>query len=144
MIPGVGGVIGILVILIAAQVARDAQGLWLPDRLRRRNLPARRLQQAASYIQPVMDVLDRHSRERMPYLVSTRAARSLIAITLIAAGLAMMIFGFVPILPPLLGLPVLFFAIALTTRDGAFALAGYFLLLPPIIVAVTTGGGQQG
>ena len=49
----------------------------------------------------------------------------------------MTVLGAIPILPPLMGIPVLFFALGLTTRDGAAVALGYLLLLPAIYVATT-------
>jgi hypothetical protein len=137
MIPGVGGAIGLVMVGIGVQILRGGSGPWLPGPIRRRRLPAHRLRGACTALRPGMLWVRRRLRPRLTPLAEGAVSLRLIAVLLICTGLAMAVFGAIPVLPPLLGLPVLFFALGLTTRDGAAVALGYLALLPPLAVLGT-------
>jgi hypothetical protein len=137
MIPGVGGAVGLVTVAIGVQLLRGRSGLWLPRAVRRRALPAARLDRATRALRPAMLWLRRRLRPRATALAEGAVSLRVMALALVAAGLLMAVFGAIPVLPPLLGVPVLFFALGLTTRDGAAVGLGYLLLAPPVLVAVT-------
>ena len=84
-----------------------------------------------------MQWLSHRLRPRATPLAEGSVSLRIIALLLILLGLSMTVLGAIPILPPLMGIPVLFFALGLTTRDGAAVALGYLLLLPAIYVATT-------
>lgn len=137
MIPGVGGAIGLVMAVIGIQIMRGRRGLWLPGFIRRRDMPARHLRRACNVLRPRMAWLSRRLRPRATFLAEGSVSLRLIAALLILMGLSMAVLGAIPILPPLMGIPVLFFALGLTTRDGAAVILGYLLLLPPLYVIST-------
>ncbi|MEQ8292191.1 MAG: exopolysaccharide biosynthesis protein [Roseovarius sp.] len=137
MIPGVGGAIGLVMAVIGVQILRGRRGLWLPGFIRRREMPARLLHRACSFLRPRMQWLRRHLRPRATTVAEGSVSLRIIAVLLILMGLSMTVLGAIPILPPLMGIPVLFFALGLTTRDGMAVALGYLLLLPPAYVATT-------
>ena len=137
MIPGVGGAIGLIMAVIGIQIMRGRRGVWLPGFIRRRRMPARHLRRACSFLRPRMQWLSHRLRPRATPLAEGSVSLRIIALLLILLGLSMTVLGAIPILPPLMGIPVLFFALGLTTRDGAAVALGYLLLLPAIYVATT-------
>lgn len=137
MIPGVGGAIGLIMALIGIQIMRGRRGLWLPRAIRQRRFAARHLHRACTFLRPRMEWLRRRVQPRLTFLAQGPVSLRIIATVLILTGLSMTVLGAIPILPPLMGIPVLFFALGLTTRDGAAVALGYLLLLPPIYVATT-------
>ena len=139
-IPGMGGVVGILLLLVASQVFRGRQGLWLPRVLRERQLPANRLIALLARVRPATKWLRRRTRERGRVFATGPVALRVLAATMAATGVAMISMGWIPVIPPLLGIPLALFAIGLTERDGAFVLAGYAMLIPPIVVGVWWAG----
>jgi hypothetical protein len=134
MIPGVGGAVGLVMAVIGVQILRGGRGLWLPTAVRDRSLPSERLHSACLFLRPRMQWLRRHLRPRVLALAEGAVSLRLIAVLLVCAGLVMAVMGAIPILPPLMGIPVLFFALGLTTRDGAAVALGYLLLVPPVVV----------
>ena len=137
MIPGVGGVVGLATAAIGVQILRGRSGLWLPGPLRRRTLPSAHLKRACQVLRPRMLWLRQRLRPRVTVLAEGPISLRVIAVFLILAGFVMAALGAIPILPPLLGLPVLCFALGLTARDGAAVAAGYALLLPPFLVVLS-------
>ncbi len=132
MIPGVGGAIGVVMAVIGVQMLRGRGRVWLPRFIRRRCLSAQRLKHASDLLRPRMEWLRRHTHQRLTPLAEGGLSLRVIAALLILAGLGMAIFGAIPILPPLMGASVLFFALGLTTRDGAAVVLGYLLVLLPV------------
>jgi hypothetical protein len=141
-IPGVPAAIGLVVALIGMQVVRGHRGLWLPDRVRRVSLTADRVTQAAHMLRPRLRWLGRFLHRRLAILAEGRLSVMAIGAVLIAVGLAMIVAGFVPLLPILLALPVLVFALGLTMRDGLLVLLGYAGLVPALVLVwrSLTGG----
>ncbi|QQA43527.1 exopolysaccharide biosynthesis protein [Pelagovum pacificum] len=133
MLPGFPAIIGLLFVLCGAQMIRGKSGVWIPDWLGRREMPADKLRSSIDKVWPMVRRLRKVIGERMSWAVHGTATR-LIAIVLIVAGLAMIGLGFVPGLPFVLALPVLLFGIGLTAGDGLVVVAGFVLLLPAVAV----------
>jgi len=136
MVPGVGGAVGFVMALIGLQVMRGKSGLWVPGILRTRRIPARRLQRWIESLRPLSRWLGRRLSPRLTPLAEGHASLTGISAILIVAGLSMSALGFIPIIAPLIGLPMLFFALGVVSRDGRAVLAGYLLMLPPVVAAI--------
>ncbi|WP_038650020.1 exopolysaccharide biosynthesis protein [Roseicyclus elongatus] len=134
-IPGVPAAVGLVVIGIGAQVARGRKGLWLPQRVNRLRIEGQRVTQAIAVLRPRLQWLGRVLHRRLPLLAEGRLSLMTIGLVLICLGIAMVIIGFVPLLPLLLALPALVFGIGLTMRDGVVVLLGHAGLIPAVIVA---------
>jgi hypothetical protein len=133
MIPGVGGALGLLMAMVGVQMLRGGTGVWLPGALRRRGLPAERLRAACARLRRPMRRVGRHLRPRLTVLAAHRVSLVVLATLLILGGLGLAVAGAIPILAPLVGLPLLFFALGLTAGDGRFVAAGYLMVLPPAL-----------
>ena len=136
MVPGVGGALGLLVAVIGAQMLRGHRGIWLPEFIARRSLPADRLSSGIGWICPAMAWLRRHLHIRMEYISSSRASLSIIALVLIAAGISLIVLGAVPLAVPLTGLPIAVFAFGIPARDGAVVMAGYVMLVALVVAGI--------
>ena len=132
MIPGVGGALGLLMAMVGVQMLRGGTGVWLPGPVRRRGLPAGRLRGACDRLRPAMRRVGRLLRPRLHVLAAHPVSLSVIAAILILGGLGLAVAGAIPILAPLVGLPLLFFALGLTAGDGRFVAGGYLMVLPPV------------
>ena len=137
-----GIVAGAALGLLATQMLAGAPRPWLPARVRRLRLRRAVVAAGVARVLGLLRRLGLAPRPRLPWAVRTGAARSLMAVSLLAAALVL-------VLPLPLGnqLPSLAwaaFGLALLRRDGVAALAGHALTLLAAGWAgalVITGGG---
>lgn len=130
MIPGVPGAVGIVTGLIGGLLLVGASRLNLPDRVARISFGAKHLHAAVEWGRPYTHWLRRVTRPRLQVLVRGWLPLTLIALILIATGMLIFFIGFIPGLPFLMAIHVLFFGIGMATRDGAMTLVGFVLLTP--------------
>lgn len=142
-IPGVSTVFGAGILLVGlSRLLR--RPLWLPARLRARQLPADKLRSALGRGMVWVARLQKVSRpHRLPALVDRRAAELLNDAGLVLGAVLLMApFGFVPFSNTLPGLALLLFAIGLMQRDGVAVLLGHLMNLASIVYfGVLIGGG---
>ncbi|QQA41374.1 exopolysaccharide biosynthesis protein [Pelagovum pacificum] len=136
MIPGVGGAIGTIKILIGLQVLRGRNGVWLPQFVRDREISSDHLHSMVEKIRPVARWLRRRMKVRMSWLAEGRTSLTLIAVIMMASGLGMVTLGFIPVIAPFFGLPLVCLALGVVSRDGLMVAAGYVLMLPPPLIAI--------
>ncbi|TBV74717.1 exopolysaccharide biosynthesis protein [Pseudoxanthomonas winnipegensis] len=142
-IPGVSTVFGAGILLVGVcRLLR--RPLWLPARLRERQLPADRLRSALGRGMVWVGRLQKISRpHRLPALVDSRPAETVNDAGLVLGALLLMApFGFVPFSNTLPALAILLLAIGLMQRDGVAALLGHLMNLASIVYfGVLIGGG---
>ena len=136
MLPGVGGAVGAVIAVIGLQVMRGDAGLWLPDFISNRKVPATALHKTVERVKPIACWLGARLSPQLPILAASRVSLTAIATILLVLGLSMLVLGVIPVFAPLIGLPILLFAIGLVSRDGRAVLAGYLLCLPPVAAAI--------
>ena len=134
MIPGVGGIMGCLMIGAGIEMLRGRRGLWLPKFVARREIPSDRLKAAVARMRKPGAWIDVRTRRRLPLLAIGRLALIADAIILILAGLSLFVTGAIPIIAPLYGVPLFFLALALVSADGLFALIAYGLMAAAVAV----------
>lgn len=143
-IPGVSTVFGLAILLIGFSRLR-ARPLWLPRRVREKELPAAKLRPALSAGTVWVRRLDRISHpHRLPFLVQGRAAEMSLDLAFILAALLLMLpFGFVPFSNTLPGIALLFYAIGAIQRDGVAVLLGHLSTVATIVyfTVLIAGGG---
>jgi len=142
-IPGVSTVFGAAILLIGVSRLLD-RPLWLPGRLRDRDLPAERMRQMAARGMVWVHRIERVSRaHRLPSLAQGRAMDILNSLAFIfAAVLLMMPFGFIPFSNTLPGIALLFYAIGMIQRDGVAILLGHLgTIVTLVYFSVLIGGG---
>ena len=123
IIPGVPAVVGLALVLVAAQMIAGRSHPWMPGWMRNFDLPDDKLRDAADRARPWAERLSTLLDRRFEALVAPRIA----AACLILAGLIMVPLGFVPLLPLALGCAALLLGLALTVKDGAVAALGYLV-----------------
>lgn len=142
-IPGVSTVFGAGILLVGvSRLLR--RPLWLPTRLRQRQLPADKLRNALGRGMVWVARLQKVSRpHRLPMLVDSRIAETLNdAALVLGAVLLMAPFGFVPFSNTIPGLALLLLAIGLMQRDGVAVLLGHLLNGASIVYfGMLIGGG---
>ena len=142
-IPGVSTVFGAAILLIGVSRLLD-RPLWLPGRLRDRELPAERLRQMLARGMVWVHRIERVSRaHRLPSLAQGRAMDILNSLAFIfAAVLLMMPFGFIPFSNTLPGIALLFYAIGMIQRDGVAILLGHLgTIVTLVYFGILIGGG---
>ena len=122
MPPPIPFVCGLLLALVAAQIAVGLQAPWLPSILLRKSLPQAAVARAVARALPTLQRLERLSRPRMPFLETPIAFR-LIGFVLIALALGLLVAA--PIVGQIpLGIAVCLVGLGLVERDGVVVIAG--------------------
>ena len=142
-IPGVSTVFGAAILLVGiSRVSR--RPLWLPAKLRARNLPAARLRPALDGGLHWVRRLEKISRPyRLRGLVEGALPELFNNLAFILAALLLMApFGFVPFSNTLPGLALLLYAIGMIQRDGTAIVLGHLANSGTIIYfGILIGGG---
>ncbi|HLM52238.1 MAG TPA: exopolysaccharide biosynthesis protein [Pseudoxanthomonas sp.] len=143
-IPGVSTVFGAVIAMIGAS-RLIGRPLWLPQRVRRREVASGRLRAALEAGVAWVGRLERISRPgRMTSLVEGRAAAPVNDLALVLGALLLMApFGFIPFSNTVPGIALMCLAIGLMQRDGALILLGHLgnLLSIAYFAALIGGGG---
>ena len=143
-IPGVSTVFGAVILLIG--VSRlSGRPLWLPQRLRNKQLPVEKLRPALKSGLKWMERMDKISRpHRLSALVDGKAMGVINNLAFIlAAVLRMMPFSFVPFSNTMPAVALLLFSVGFIQRDGGAVLLGHLANLATIIYfgVLIAGGG---
>ncbi len=122
MPPPIPLVCGLLLLLVALQIAAGMSAPWLPRRLLGRSIPRKDVQRAVTRAVPILQRLERWSRPRMSIFESALGMRGMgIALLTLAMALivAAPVIGQIP-----LGLAVCLMGLGLVERDGIVVLVG--------------------
>ncbi len=135
MPPPIPLVCGLLLLLVAVQIAAGMSAPWLPRRLLGRSIARQDVERAVRRAVPVLQRLERWSRPRMRVFESALGMRGMgLALLTLAMALivAAPIIGQIP-----LGLAVCLVGLGLVERDGVVVIAG--LVIGAIGVALNAG-----
>jgi hypothetical protein len=122
MPPPIPLVCGLLLALVAAQLAAGRPTPWLPQTLLRRSIPQEAVARAVSRSLPIMQRLERWSRPRMAFFETPLALR-IIGFLLLALALGLLVAApFIGQIP--LGVAVCLVGLGLVERDGVLVVAG--------------------
>jgi len=133
MVPGMPAVVAVVLILIGGRMMTGETTLWIPARLGRVTFSGHMLAVSVARAQPAALWLRPLVAPRLAFLVDSVVMSRVVALILMVTGAVIFIAGFIPGLPFVLSLHVLVLGLALSTRDGLIALAGYAMLLPEIL-----------
>lgn len=123
MPPPIPFVCGLLLGLVAAQLAAGRPTPWLPRALLRRSVPQEVVERAVRRALPVLQKLERWSRPRMSFLESPIALR-VIGFLLIALALGLLVAA--PVIGQIpLGIAVCLVGLGLVERDGVLVFGGF-------------------
>lgn len=126
-IPFLPTTLGLVIGLIALQMAARRRHLWLPGFLQRRTLSGHRLARAVARARPVARWIDRHTRRRLGLFIVEPAA-TLARLACAACGLAMPFLELVPFSSSILAAAVLLFAVGFLAEDGLFIVLAVCLM----------------
>lgn len=129
-IPGVPTLMGIFVILSAAQLLLGRDHFWLPDWLLRRSVAREKVEKGISWMRRPARWIDRVLRPRLSFLVKG-PGRWIVAVASLLVGLGLPPMELVPFSANIAGLALSAFGLALITRDGLVA----------IVALLATAGG---
>lgn len=134
-IPGIPSACGLMIFLVAVQMALGKKHPWIPARLRDLGLQRDRLVGAIDKAVPVTRRVDRLFKPRLTSL-SDAPLSKLFGLLCAVFGLSMIPLELVPFAAAVPALAIVLVAIGLSTRDGivlllagaVFAAAGYLLI----------------
>lgn len=135
MPPPIPLVCGLLLLLVAVQIAAGMSAPWLPRKLLGRSIPRQDVKRAVDRAVPVLQRLERWSRPRMSVFESALGMRGMgVALLTLAMALivAAPVIGQIP-----LGLAVCLVGLGLVERDGILVLVG--LAIGTVGVALNAG-----
>lgn len=135
MPPPIPLVCGLLLLLVAVQIAAGMSAPWLPRRLLGRSIARQDVERAVRRAVPILQRLERWSRPRMSVFESALGMRGMgLALLTLAMALivAAPIIGQIP-----LGLAVCLVGLGLVERDGVVVIAG--LVVGTVGVALNAG-----
>lgn len=143
-IPGVSTVFGAAILLVGLS-RLSGRPLWIPARLKQRQLPSERVRSGLSSGLVWVHRLERISRpHRLPSLADGRGIGLVNNLAFISAALLLMApFGLVPFSNTLPALALLFYAVGLIQRDGLAILIGHVAQIATVIyfgVLIGAGG----
>ncbi|MDB5591370.1 exopolysaccharide biosynthesis protein [Enterovirga sp.] len=125
MPPPIPLVCGLLLLLVAVQIAAGQESPWLPQRLLRQSVPQEAVTRAVLRAMPVLKRLELLSRPRFAFLETPLALR-LIGFLLLSLALGLLVaapvIGQIPI-----GVAVCLVGLGLVERDGVVVLVGIVL-----------------
>lgn len=149
-IPVIGGLPGVtllsaaLVLLIAGQYVAGRRRLWIPSALGRLSLEWATFEKGLDAARPYARWVDGFISPRLDWLVGGDGERRVIAGAMCVLALTMFPLALIPwgVFPSALAIAA--FGIAITGRDGLFALAGYALTAIAVYVLYAFSGAIAG
>lgn len=135
--PGVAVIVGILYMLLGAQMLWGLSHPWLPARVRRYRLTGQRLRALRVRGVPLLRRLERLSRPR-PLPLDERIILRGIAVIMVVLGLVLVLP--IPFLNTLPAMCVLVLGVGLLNRDAVFVAAGVALATGVIVIIVFGAG----
>lgn len=134
IIPGIPAICGIFMLLISGQMVLGKKAPWLPQKLRKISISKARFNRAVDSASIYIKRVDSLTAPRLQFLTSDVFQRTIAGITMVLS-LGIIGIGFIPFVPLLLALPILFFALGLSVKDGIFMLIGFSFIALAVLVA---------
>jgi hypothetical protein len=138
-IPGVPTLMGLFVVLTAAQLLLGRDNFWLPGWLLRRSVDRSKIENGISWLRRPAGWIDRVLRPRLSFLVEGPGTW-VVGVASLLVALAMPPMELVPFSANIAGLALSALGLALITKDGLLAIvallataAGYFFVIRSFI-----------
>ena len=144
-IPGVPALAGLFICLIASQMIVGRKNPWIPQRLKKYSFKSKKFLHALDKAKPFAKFVDKFIRPRLQFLTQGGFDRAVAVLCLILA-LGIVILGFIPFLPSVIALPIFFFALGMSTKDGVMTLSGLAFSFAAILFLSSMmgfGGGDS-
>jgi hypothetical protein len=120
-IPGLSSLCGIVIALVSLQAVLGRRGLWLPGFVMRQNIEGDELVAGLRRVRKITDFLDRHTHERLEFMVRKVGAKLMFAICMVG-GMVMPLLEIIPFSASAIAICVAFLSLAVLTIDGLLAI----------------------
>ncbi len=131
-IPGVPALCGVFIFVVSVQIVFGRSHPWLPKRLKTISFSRSKYSAGVQRVRPYTVWIDQFFHPRFEFL-TTRPAQRVIAVVCVFLSVAMIVLGFIPFAPAILGVSILFFGLGLSVRDGLLAAIGFLLVGAAIV-----------
>ncbi|MBU0859373.1 MAG: exopolysaccharide biosynthesis protein [Alphaproteobacteria bacterium] len=126
MIPGLPAICASLIVIIAAQMMVGRPYPWLPGPLKKLSMRRSAYKDAVRQAKPYIKTIDDMTHPRLRFL-NSKTMQFAVALISIVLALLIAFLGFIPFVPAILAIPVFFFALGLSAKDGLFTMFGFIL-----------------
>jgi hypothetical protein len=120
-IPGLTATVGVIVLIMVAQMLVGRDHAWLPDFIARRRVPSARVRQAVGWLRRPVGFVERFLRPRLGFLVH-RPVLYLPLLAIMSIALVMPFLEIIPTSGSIASVAIALFAAGLLTRDGLLVL----------------------
>ena len=120
-IPGLTATVGVIVLIMVAQMLVGRDHAWLPDFIARRRVPSARVRQAVGWLRRPVGSVERFLRPRLGFLVH-RPVLYLPLLAIMSIALVMPFLEIIPTSGSIASVAIALFAAGLLTRDGLLVL----------------------
>jgi hypothetical protein len=141
-IPGTPTLSALLIGLVAVQALLGRRQLWLPGILRRRRIPAARLERAVAFLRRPVGWVEPIMRPRLGILAVPPGSHVALLVCL-AITIVMPIMEFLPIVASVAATAIALIAAGLLARDGVLVAAGYGVASIGFLIARSLAAGAQ-
>jgi hypothetical protein len=124
---GLSSFCGMIIALLALQMALGRSKLWLPRFILERRISHQRLNRITGYVDKPARYIDRVTRKRLTVLVDPPLTR-LWALVCLLLSLVIPVFELVPMSSSIIAGVISLFALAMLARDGVLIIVGMLLL----------------
>lgn len=114
----------IFIFLITVQKLAGRSHVWMPEFLKKREIPTKRLDKAIGWLRKPCAWIDDRTEKRLTALVS-RPANIVTLLTIIAITIIIPFLEVLPMVTSIFATAISLFAVGLLARDGLFTLLGY-------------------
>lgn len=126
-IPLVPALLSLIVCFVSVQILLDKAHPWVPKKIRNLKINRSKLKHGLNFIKPTIRKMERLLKTRLT-LFFNRVSEIIIAFTCLALALAIILIGFIPMVPALFALPILMFGVGYIAQDGLVIFIGFLLL----------------
>ena len=109
-IPGLPAVCGFMILMISIQILIGKEHPWLPSKFKKISFSKQKLQKTSQAIKPYTQKIDKYVENRLAVFVESAVSKRFVAFISIILSTAIIIIGFVPMMPAILAFPILFLA----------------------------------
>ena len=127
-IPGVPAICGVFIFLISGQMLFGKKKPWLPNKIKNFKFETQSFCSGMEKSEPFFKKMDKLIKPRITYLATNKMAYFFVSLISVLLSVGIIGIGFIPFLPDLLALPILFFSLGLLTQDGVIVALGYVAL----------------
>lgn len=127
-IPGAPFLLGLIIAVITFQLILGIYQPWVPKKLLNMKINGNKLSGGIHLIRPILNFLGGFTKKRLAWLTYPPFI-NVFASAAFIFSLMIMFIGFIPFLPDVLSIAILFLGIGLITSDGLIVVIGFTLTL---------------